>query len=133
MAQVLVTRWLRCLHCCLTARRSWVQFPHGVLLALGGRSPPDLQRYLPRRSVLSPRPFCVEFACSPRVHKGFPPLRTLTEKTCKKNRTLLSVPDRDGRLQAAHCSWEVLTATSGLRVCVCVCVMCVCVCECVCV
>src|SRR4029434_1830185 len=32
---------------------------------------------------LSPWPFCVEFACSPRVHKGFPPVRTPTEKTCK--------------------------------------------------
>src|SRR4029434_4220727 len=31
-------RWLRCLHCRLTARRSWVRFPHGALLALGGRS-----------------------------------------------------------------------------------------------
>ena len=30
---------------------------------------------LPRvQSGLSPGPFCVEFACSPRVHKGFPPL-----------------------------------------------------------
>src|SRR4029434_6091256 len=36
-----VARWLsclHCLHCCLTARRSWVGFPHGALLALGGRS-----------------------------------------------------------------------------------------------
>src|SRR4029434_6482399 len=63
----LVSRWLRCLHCCLTARRSWVRLPHGALLALGGRSPPDLQcsgglgisRYL-----------CLEFACSPSVHKN---------------------------------------------------------------
>src|SRR4029434_3028633 len=31
---------------------------------------------------------CILFACSPRVHKGFPPVRTPTEKTCKKNRTL---------------------------------------------
>src|SRR4029434_9036249 len=32
---------LHCLHCRLTARRSWVQFPHGALLALGGRSSPE--------------------------------------------------------------------------------------------
>src|SRR4029434_8856187 len=39
-----VARWLsclHCLHCCLTARRSWVGFPHGALLALGGRSSPE--------------------------------------------------------------------------------------------
>ena len=36
---------------------------------------------------LSPGPFCVEFACSPRVHKGFPPLRTPTEKNMQNNRT----------------------------------------------
>src|SRR4029434_9328396 len=35
--------------------------------ALGGRSSPDLQC----SGGLSPGPFCVEFACSPRVHKGF--------------------------------------------------------------
>src|SRR4029434_5931594 len=37
-------RWLSCLHrlhCCLTARRSWVRFPLGALLALGGRSSPE--------------------------------------------------------------------------------------------
>src|SRR4029434_1811514 len=57
--------WLRCLHCRLTARRSWVRFLHGALLALGGRSSPDLQC----SGGLSPGPFCVEFAFSPRVHK----------------------------------------------------------------
>src|SRR4029434_10314492 len=37
-------RWLSCLHCLhcrLTAKRSWVRFPHGVLLALGGRFSPE--------------------------------------------------------------------------------------------
>src|SRR4029434_1019094 len=85
---IYVARWLsclHCLHCCLTARRSWVRFPHGALLALGGRSSPDLQC----SGGLSPEPFCVEFACSPRVHKGFPPIRTPTEKTCK-NKTFSS-------------------------------------------
>src|SRR4029434_1020797 len=62
-----VARWLRCLHCRLSARRSWVRFPHGALLAQGGRSSPDLQC----SGGLSPGSFCVEFACSPRVHKGF--------------------------------------------------------------
>src|SRR4029434_1306998 len=75
-----LARWLsclHCLHCCLTARRSWVRFPHGALLALGGRSSPECT------GGLSPGPFCVEFACSPRVHKGFPPLRTPTVKHAK--------------------------------------------------
>src|SRR4029434_5224777 len=39
---------------------------------------------------LSPGPFCVEFACSPRVHKGFPPQEP-------QQHTLLSIPDQDGR------------------------------------
>src|SRR4029434_7065720 len=42
-ACLLVAWRLRCLHCWRTSRRSWVRFPHGVLLALGGRSSPDLQ------------------------------------------------------------------------------------------
>ena len=41
---------------------------------------------------LSPGPFCVEFACSPRVHTGFPPLRTPTEKHAEEQNTLLPVP-----------------------------------------
>src|SRR4029434_10779065 len=90
-----VARWLsclHCLHCSLTARRSWVRFPHWALLALGGRSSPDLQC----SGGLSPGPFCVEFACSPRVHKGFPPHRTPTQKHAKRS---LSCPvlDQDGR------------------------------------
>ena len=133
-----MARWLRCFHCRLTARRSWVQCPHGVLLALGGRSSPDLQC----SGGLSPGPFCVEFACSPRVHKGFPPLRTPTEKTCKRTEHSSSVPDQDRRLKSLgpralkSCpllleswrkdspGWEKaeakFTATSGLRVRVCV-------------
>ena len=90
---LLVARLLRR----LTARRSWfmvqVRFPHGALLALGGRSSPDLQC----SGGLSPGPFCVEFACSPRVHKGFPPLKTPTEKTCKRTEHSSSVPDQDRR------------------------------------
>src|SRR4029434_1201886 len=78
---------------------------------------------------LSPGPFCVEFACSPRVHKGFPPIRTPTEKTCK-NRAIScpSVTETDGSLGG---SWRkdgpgwvncrAFTATSGLCVRVFVC------------
>ena len=64
---------------------------------------------------LSPRPFCVKFACFPRVHRGFPPLRTPTGKTCKRTEHSSSVPDQDRRFtspgpralkkKAAHCSW----------------------------
>src|SRR4029434_1239031 len=100
---------------------------------------PDLQC----SGGLSPGPFCVEFACSPRVHKGFPPITTPTEKHAEEQNTLLSVPDQDtdgspdlvrGCLKAAHCSWgqgertdwnvknaeNKFTATSAC-VCVCVC------------
>src|SRR4029434_6086546 len=96
-----VSRSLRCLHCPLTARRVCVcvhvcvcvraRVCHG---GSGACTAASLQegpgfgsrmgrcwywgQVLPRPSVL--RPFCVEFACSPRVHKGFPPLRTPTEK-----------------------------------------------------
>src|SRR4029434_11259182 len=68
---------------------------YGALLALGGRSSPDLQC----SGGLSPGTFCEEFACSPRVHKGFPPIRTPTGKTCK-NRTFScpSVTETDGSL-----------------------------------
>ena len=138
-----LARWLsclHCLHCSLTARRSWVRFPHWALLALGGRSSPDLQC----SGGLSPGPFCVEFACSPRVHKGFPPLRTPTEKTCKITEHM-SIPDQrwtvhftwspgaaklptapGGSLRKDGPGWEKaenkFTATSGLPACVCVCV-----------
>src|SRR4029434_1891344 len=53
-------------------------------------------------SVLSPEPFCVEFACSPRVHKGFPPLRTPTEKTCKITEHM-SIPDQRWTV---HFTWS---------------------------
>src|SRR4029434_9856858 len=93
-----VARWLSCLHYRLTARRSWVRFPHGALLALGVRSSPDLQC----SGGLSPGPFCVEFECSPRVHKGFPPLRTPTEKTCKITEHM-SIPDQRWTV---HFTWS---------------------------
>src|SRR4029434_5148140 len=51
---------------------------------------------------LSPGPFWVEFACSPRVHKGFPPLRTPTEKTCKITEHM-SIPDQRWTV---HFTWS---------------------------
>ena len=98
-------------------------------------------------SGLVPGPFCVEFACSPRVHPGSPH-RTPTTKTCKKNRcsTVLSLTKTGlstwtwspgAALLAAHCSWLSLgeDARMGksrrsippthLIACVCVCVLCV--------
>ena len=103
----------------------------------GGSSSPDLQC----SGGLSPGLLCVEFACSPRVHKGFIPLRTPTEKNAKRTehycpsltetdgslgpRALRSCPlllggpggrmSRDGKKAE-----DKFTATSGLRVCVCV-------------
>src|SRR4029434_3432644 len=50
---------------------------------------------------LSPGPFCVEFACSPRVHKGFPPLKTPTEKTCKITEHMSTTDQR----WTVHCTW----------------------------
>src|SRR4029434_3917016 len=78
---------------------------------LWGAGPPQSAQC---SSGLSPRPFCVEFACSPRVHKGVPPLRTPTEKHAKRTeQSCPSLTETDGSLgpralQAAHCSWGVL-------------------------
>src|SRR4029434_6824000 len=47
----------------------------------GGAGPPQGAQC---SSGLSPGPFCVEFACSPRDHKGFPLLRTPTGKHAKR-------------------------------------------------
>src|SRR4029434_2951016 len=76
----------------------------------GGRFSPGLQC----SGGLSPGPFYVEFTCSPRVHKGFPPLRTPTEKHAEEQNTCPSLT-KDGQftslgplvLQAAHFSWGV--------------------------
>ena len=93
---------------------------------------------------LVPGPFCVEFACSPRVHPGSPH-RTPTIKTCKKSRcsSVLTLTKSGpstwtwslgAASLAAHCSWlslgedarmgksrEHLPPSSLLHVCVCVC------------
>src|SRR4029434_712740 len=91
----IVARWLSCLHCLhlsLTARRSWVRFPHGELLALGGRSPEcTVLKWAISRAFLCG--VCMFSPCSQGVSSANNPNR----KTCKKNRTILSVPDRDGR------------------------------------
>ena len=66
-------------------------------------------------SGLVPGPFCVEFACSPRVHPGSPH-RTPTIKTCKKSRcsSVLTLTKSGpstwtwspgAASLAAHCSW----------------------------
>src|SRR4029434_5241813 len=85
-----VARWLRCLHCRLTARRSWVQFPHGALLALGGRSSPDLQWAISRAFLCG---VCMFSPCSQGVSSNKNPNR----KNMQKQNILLSVRDRDGR------------------------------------
>src|SRR4029434_10949801 len=85
---------------------------------------------------------CMFSPCSQGVSSANNPNR----KTCKKNRTILSVPHRDGRftwspgaeklpaapgqsLRKDGPGWEKaenkFTATSGLPACVCVCVSCV--------
>ena len=66
---------------------------------LWGAGPPQSAQC---SSGLSPGPFCVEFACSPRVHKGFPPLRTPTVKTCKITE-LMSIPDKRWTV---HFTWS---------------------------
>ena len=77
-----VARWLRCLHSCLTARRSWVRFLHGELLALGGTFSAQVG-YLPGLSV------CMFSPCSQGVSSTKNPNR----KTCKK-----SLTETDGSL-----------------------------------
>ena len=124
-----MARWLRCLHCRLTARRSWIRIPHGALLALGGRSSPDLQC----SGGLSPGAFlcgvCMFSPCS----QGVSSTKNLDRKTCKKNRTLLTKTDRSlgpralkscplllGYWRKDSLGWEnaeqKFTATLGLRV-----------------
>src|SRR4029434_151759 len=60
---------------------------------LWGAGPPQSAQC---SSGLSSGPFCVEFACAPCVHKGFPPLRTPTEKHAKQQNTCPSLT-KDGQ------------------------------------
>src|SRR4029434_8120977 len=97
---------------------------------------------LPRPSVFRwARYLCVEFACSPGVHKN--PNSTLSYQSLTKMDGSLHLVS--GRLKAALGSWRKdnpgwenaeikFTATSGLRVCVCVLChhyICTCVLQCV--
>ena len=99
----------RCLHFRLTARRSWVRFPHGALLALGGRSSPEctVLKWAISRAFLCG--VCMFSPCSQGVSSANNPNR----KTCKKNRTILSVPDRDGRFTWSPGAEKLPTAPGG--------------------
>src|SRR4029434_10535326 len=91
----------------------------------GGKSSPDLQC---SGGLGISRSLCVEFACSPSVHKN--PNSTLSyQSLTKMDGSVHLVP---GRLKAALGSWRKdnpgwgnaetkFTATSGLPACVCVC------------
>ena len=92
-------------------------------------------------------------ALSSRHRQGVSSTKNPNRKTCKKNRTILSVPDRDGRftwspgaeklptapggpggrtVQDGRNAEITFTATSGLRVCVLYChYICTCVLLCV--
>src|SRR4029434_6316456 len=103
---------------------------------------------------LSSGPFCVEFACSPRVHKGFLHLEPQQKTHAKEQITLLSVPDKRWTVHftafpgATSCPLLLGGPGGGTfrdgkrqrinsprpQACVCVCVRpqaCVCVCVCV--
>ena len=140
---------MHCLHCRLTARRSWVRFPHGVLLALGGRSCTVL-RWATSRAFLCG--VCMFSPCSQGVSSTKNPNR---KRTCKRTgHSCPSLTETDGslhlvpgRLKAAHCSWGPggRTVRDGKmqsvnsqrpQACVCVCVLCrlhisTCVLQCV--
>src|SRR4029434_545992 len=111
------------LHCCLTARRSWVRFPHGVLLALGGRSSPEctVLRWAISRAFLCG--MCMFCPCS----QGF-------SSTKNPNSSLHLVPGRlrlptapgvleEGQSGMGKCRSQI-HGDHGLCVCVCVCVRC---------
>src|SRR4029434_9078488 len=89
--------WLRCLHYRLTARRSWVRFLHGPLLVRGAGPP---QTFSVQGAYVSPGTFCVDFACSPSVHKN-PNSMLSYQSLTKMDGSLHLVPRR---LKAAHCS-----------------------------
>src|SRR4029434_732754 len=79
LSHIHVARWLSCLHCHLTAKRSWVRFPHGALLVLGAGSPQAFGAQV-GLSVWS--------LCSPRVHKGFLHKEPQQKKHAKEQNTL---------------------------------------------
>src|SRR4029434_2353436 len=86
-----LARWLsclHCLHCCLTARRSWVRFPHGALLALGGRSSPECAVL---RGVISRAFLCGVCMFSP-CSQGVSSTKNPNSKNMQNNRTLFVGP-----------------------------------------
>src|SRR4029434_1277706 len=78
---------------------------HGALLALGGRSSPDLRcsggHFLCGVCMFSP--------CSQGVSSSKNPNR----KNMQNNRTILSVPDRDGRFTWSPGAEKLPTAPGG--------------------
>ena len=97
-----VWRWLRCLHCRLTARRSWVWFPHGALLVLGGSralSAPDLsaQVGLSRAFLCG---VCMFSPCS----RGVSSTKNPNRKTCKRTE---HCPVRPWPRWTVHFTWSL--------------------------
>ena len=96
-------------------------------------------------SGLVPGPFCVEFACSPRVHLGSPHRTPQQQKEQMLKNSPVPDQDRTGTstwssgaaLLAAHCSWLSLGEDSRMGLCrdhiPPTSPNCVCVCVCVCV
>src|SRR4029434_4304321 len=96
-----MARWLSCLHCLhgrLTARRSCVRFPHGALLALGGRSSPEctVLKWAISRAFLCR--VCMFSPCSQGVSFTKNPNR----KTCKTTEHM-SIPDQRWTV---HFTWS---------------------------
>src|SRR4029434_1138672 len=88
-----VARWLSCLHCLhcrLTARRSWVRFLHRALLALGGRSSPECTVFRWAISWAFLCGVCMFSPCSQGVSSTKDPNR----KNMQNNRTPLT---KDGQ------------------------------------
>ena len=132
-----MARWLRCLHCHLTARRSWVRFPQGSLGA-------SVLRWAISRAFLCG--VCMFSPCSQGVSATKNPNRKNMQKRTEHS---LSVPDQDrqftslGPRALKSCplllwswrkdspGWENSQTTSGLpvsppyiHVCVAVCRLC---------
>src|SRR4029434_5552979 len=89
-----------CTACTATSQQEGYGFDsHMGRCWLWGAGPPQSAQC---SGGLSPGHFCVEFACSPRVHTGFPPLRTPTEKTCKITEHM-AIPDQRWTV---HFTWS---------------------------
>ena len=103
-------RWLRCgtvaqvLALPPHSKKVLGSIPAWGAVGTGGRFSPGLQC----SGGLSPGPFCVEFACSPRVHKGFLHKEPQHKNMQKNRRTDLGFVAPGfvaGAIKAAHCSW----------------------------